>query len=301
MRSKKYLLTQGESRAARLAPVLALAFILAMSASEVDGQQMLGPVTDRLPAPAIEQSSGQEEEEFIKPSRPTLANPAEIQKPGVLQVEYGYDGNFRADDFRAQQTLPLALRYAATSRLLVEFDLGTLASETDQTGVRMTGIGDTRLGFQVVALKDTEEHPALAFAYYIKLPSASEAKGLGTGRVDHRILVLISRKFGEVDMDVNGAYLIVGREQASGWVTGGQGALSFSGQFKNGFGLQGELSGQTKDDEQPQGLFALGALTYQLNRRLQFDAGMRFGLNPDAPRFGVFAGVTVGAANLYRK
>lgn len=303
MKSKMHLRTRGVSHIAMLAPVLLLASIFAATVIEVHAQQqMLIPVTDRLPAPSsVQQSGGQEEEEFIKPARPSVANPAEIQKPGVLQVEYGYDGNFRADDFRAQQTLPLALRFAATSRLLLEFDLDTLASETDEAGVRMTGIGDTRLGFQVVALKDTEEHPALAFAYYVKLPTASEAKGLGTNRVDHKILMLISRKFGQVDMDLNGASLIVGREQASGWVTGGQGAISFSGQFKNGFGLQGELSGQTKDDVQPKGLFALGALTYQLNRRLQFDAGMRFGLNPDAPRVGVFAGVTVGAANLYRK
>jgi hypothetical protein len=34
---------------------------------------------------------------------------------------------------------------------------------------------------------------------------------------------------------------------------------------------------------------------------LIFDAGMRFGLNADAPRFGVFAGVTVGVADFYKK
>ena len=102
-------------------------------------------------------------------------------------------------------------------------------------------------------------------------------------------------------MDLNGALLVVGREDAEGWVTGGQGALSFSGEFENGFGLQGELSGQTKDDVQPKGLYALGALTYKVNRRLIFDAGLRFGLNPDAPRVGIFTGLTVGLADLHKK
>ena len=102
-------------------------------------------------------------------------------------------------------------------------------------------------------------------------------------------------------MDLNGAYLIVGREDETGWMTGGQGALSFSGEFENGFGLEGELSGQTKDDVQPQGMFALGALTYKVNRRLILDAGLRFGLNADAPRVGVFAGLTVGAFDSRRK
>lgn len=286
----------------RLAGYLSVAsLLLFIPAVTAQAQQIISsvPVTDTLRPLAANQSQT-EEEEFIKPSRPSVANPAEIQKAGVLQVEYGYDVNLRSAEFHTEQTATLALRFAATSRLLLEASLDTVKSETEETGERMTGLGDTRLGFQVVALKDTERHPALAFAYYVKLPSASENKGLGTGRVDHKFLLLLSKKFGHVDMDLNGAYLVVGRENEDGWVTGGQGALSFSGEFENGFGLQGELSGQTKDDVQPKGLFALGALTYKVNRRLILDAGVRFGLNADAPRVGVFTGLTIGAAD-FRK
>jgi hypothetical protein len=271
-----------------------------ITALTVQAQQTIRniPVIDTLVAPAW---SIPEEEEFIKPSRPSVANPAEIQKAGVLQLESGYDVNLRSEEFYSEQTAPLTLRFAATDRLLLEASIDAVKSETEETGVRMTGIGDTRLGFQVVALKDTEAHPALAFAYYVKVPTASERKALGTGRFDHKFVTLISKKFGQVDMDLNGALLVVGREDVGGWITGGQGALSFSGEFENGFGLQGELSGQTKDDVQPKGLYALGALTYRVNRRLIFDAGLRFGLNPDAPRVGFFTGLTVGLADLYDK
>lgn len=273
-----------------------------LSALTTRAQQLIIPTTDSLPpAGAQTQSGKQEEEEFINPARPGVSNPAEIQKPGVLQIEYGYDANFRAKDFRLEQTAPLALRFAATSRLLLELDLDTVNSQTDESGTRMTGIGDTQIGFQLVALKDTEKHPALAFAYYAKLPTASAEKGLGTGRVDHKIVALISKKFGETDMDFNAAYLIVGREQGSGFVTGGQAALGLSRKFENNFGYEAELSGQTKDAEQPVGLYALGALTYKVNRRLVLDSGMRFGLTHDAPRVGVFAGMTVGVADFYRK
>ena len=48
-------------------------------------------------------------------------------------------------------------------------------------------------------------------------------------------------------------------------------------------------------------MFALGAVTYQVNRRLVLDSGMRFGLTHDTPRAGFFAGMTVGLANLYRR
>ncbi|HEX7958022.1 MAG TPA: hypothetical protein VF508_13825, partial [Pyrinomonadaceae bacterium] len=79
-----------------------------------------------------------------------------------------------------------------------------------------------------------------------------------------------------------------------GWEHGGQGALSVSRDFKNNFGFEAELSGQSKDDVQPRGLFALGALRYTANKRLVFDAGARFGLNPEAPRVGFFGGMSVG-------
>ncbi len=276
--------------------LLPLLLLLITTAASLRAQQLVAPTTDALPS-----AQGSEEEEFIKPARPGVANPAEIHKAGVLQLEFGYDANFRAGDFRTEQTLPLALRFAAASRLLLEADLDVLNSETDEQGTRMTGIGDTRLGLQIVALKDTEAHPALAFAYYTKLPTASHSKGLGTGRFDHKFILLLSKKIGETDLDFNGAYLIVGREDEPGWVTGGQAAFSVSHEFQNNFGFQAELSGQSKDDVLPRGLYALGALTYKANRRLILDAGMRFGLNEDAPRAGVFAGVTVGVADLYHR
>jgi hypothetical protein len=285
----------------KLSTLVLLVSLSFITATAANAQQLIIPITDALPSAADGQSKQEEDEDYIKPSRPSVSNPAEIQKAGVLQLEYGYDANFRAAEFRTQQAATLTLRFAASSRLLLETDIDTVMSEADETGTRMTGVGDTRIGFQVVALKDTERHPALAFAYYVKLPSASKEKMLGTGRFDHKFLALISKKFGSVDMDLNGALLIVGREDASGWITGGQGALSFSGEFENGVGLEGELSGQTKDDVQPKGLYALGAVTYKVNRRFTLDSGMRFGLTQASPRVGVFAGLTVGVADLYRK
>jgi Putative MetA-pathway of phenol degradation len=274
-----------------------------ISASAIaHAQQALISADGRPPSPTtVIQPSGGQEEDYIKPSRPGVAMPAEIQKSGVLQVEFGYDANFRAGEFRDQQTAPLDIRFAASSRLLLALDFETVKSEADEEGQRETGVGDTRLGSQWVALKDNESHPALAFAYYVKLPSASEEKGLGTGRIDHKAVLLLSKKFGKAEMDINAAYLNVGREDSDRRASGGQGAISFSYEFKNNLGVEGELSGQSLDDVQPRGIFALGALTYKVSKRIRFDGGVRFGLNPEAPRVGVFAGVTIGVANIFGK
>jgi hypothetical protein len=221
----------------------------------------------------------------------------------VLQVEFGYDSNFRSSEFRRQQTAPLNIRFAASSRLLLEAEVdAVLSQKQEESGKTQTGVGDTRLGFQIVALKDTERHPALAFAYSLKIPTASESKMLGTGRFDHRLTVLFSKKLGEnTDIDINAAYLNVGREDSERRADGGLAAVTVSHEFENKFGFETELAGLSLDDEQPKGVYALGALTYKFNKRLRFDTGMRFGLTNDAPRVGFFAGFTVGVANLFKK
>jgi hypothetical protein len=227
------------------------------------------------------------EEEFIKPSRPSVANPAEIQRAGVLQVEFGYDGLFRSDEFRDQQAAPLTLRFAATSRLLLELNLDAVKSQKDEgTRRRDTGVGDTRLGFQFVALEDTEAHPALAFAYNVKLPTASEERQLGTGRFDHKFTALLSKQFGQkTDLDFNGALLINGREGEPGWEHGGLGAVSVSRELADDWGVEGELVGTSLDDVLPRGLYALGSVHRKLGSRARIDWGARFGL---------FGGITFG-------
>jgi hypothetical protein len=259
------------------------------------------PFAGNLLFPAAPQQP-QEEERDVKPSRPGVATPAEIPESGVLQLEFGYDSNFRAREVHAEHGTPVTLRFSAAKRLLLHLDFEAVRAETDeQTRVRETGFGDTRVGFQVVALEDAPGRPALAFAYFAKLPTADESKGLGTGRFDHKLVGLLSKKVGETDVDFNAAYLLVGKEGGPGWEHGGQGAVSVSRDFKNHYGFEAELSGQSLDDVQPRGLFGLGALRYSAGRRVVFDAGARFGLNPEAPRVGLFAGVTVGVTRPSRR
>src|SRR5213593_4030143 len=102
-----------------------------------------------------------EQSEFIVPSRPTVSNRAEFQKPGVLQLEVGYNANFRAPGIRLQQDMPLALRFAVSRRLLLEFDGDSPSSQT-VTGVRTTGAGDSQLGIQVVLHHEKESSPGFS-------------------------------------------------------------------------------------------------------------------------------------------
>src|SRR5258707_12828341 len=84
-----------------------------------------------------------DEPDFIVPSRPTVSNPAEFQKPGVLQLEFGFNSNFNAPGASSTYDFPLALRFAVSRRLLLEFD-GDNPLSQNSAGVRTTGTGDTQ-------------------------------------------------------------------------------------------------------------------------------------------------------------
>ncbi len=242
-----------------------------------------------------------DEPEFIVPSRPTVSNPAEFQKPGVLQLEFGYDGNFRSSEFKAQEDAPLALRFAVNRRILIELDTDSPYSQKDLNSFRQTGAGDTQLGIQAVLQPENKTRPGIALAYYVKLPTASKEKNLGTGRVDHNFIGLFSKKIDKTTIDFNAIYLLAGRTSSNGRASSGQAAFAVTQAITKNFGLQGEVSGFSRNDEQSGAMFALGVATYQVGKRVSFDAGARFGLTKDAPRFGIVAGITVGVADIYKK
>ena len=246
-------------------------------------------------------SNDTDDPDFIVPARPTVSNPAEFQKPGVLQLEFGYNGNFRSSEFKSQDDAPLALRFAVNRRLLVELDTDSPFSQKDSSNFRQTGAGDTQLGIQGVLQTENESRPGVALAYYIKLPTASREKNLGTGRVDHSFIGLVSKKIDKTTIDFNAIYLLAGRTSRKGFASSGQGALAVSQEITKKFGIQSEISGSSRSDEQSGAMFGLGVVTYQINKRIVLDSGARFGLTSNAPRFGIVVGITVGVANLYKK
>ncbi|MGH9930480.1 MAG: hypothetical protein ACREA9_14815 [Pyrinomonadaceae bacterium] len=137
--------------------LLTLAAIIPLWVVSAQAQQTSGP--SPTPTPADQRSS-------LKPKRPKVSRPAEFQGPGLLQVEYGYDGNFRSKDLRADQATSLTISLAASQRFQFEFDLETVASQTDQTFVRRAALGDARFGVQTNILPDSAMHPSLAFDQY---------------------------------------------------------------------------------------------------------------------------------------
>lgn len=238
---------------------------------------------------------------FIVPARPTVSNPAEFQKPGVLQLESGYNANFHASGVSNEQDTPIAIRFAASSSVLLEADVDAIISQTATGQQKATGFGDCQFGIQTVLFHEHQTSPGVALAYYLKAPTASSMNGLGTGKVDHDFIALVSKTVDKTTLDLNAICLLAGRTSRKGHALSGQGALAVSEALTKRFGVQGEISGLSRNDEQRGAIVGLSVATYQVSNRLVLDAGVRFGLTHGAPSSGFVAGMTVGASDLYRK
>lgn len=266
---------------------LSLIFVLAGSVC-IFAQQ---PTPTPSPSPTLDDQSVTDTNP-IKQKRRRAARPAEYQGSGILQLEYGYDGDFRATGTPDAQALTVALNYAVTDKLQLEFANDNFVTQSDSSRNRVNGIGNTYLGFQYTLQSEAENRPAFAFSYQVTLPTGSQSKGLSNGRDWHSLTGIISKEIKDTDINFNAALLLNGRQGLKSYDKGVALALSFSRELKKGFGLQWEVFGQTLDASQPKGIFASTTVTYQRDLQSQFDWGVRVGLTRNAPRFGIFAGWT---------
>lgn len=232
------------------------------------------------------------------PNRPTVANPADITQYGVLELEYGWDRIWPREGVR-QTSLSGLVKFAVLCDVELRWNTTSFLSQTNAGGTSR-GFGDNWLGPQIRFYKQTKQVPTLAFAYAVKIPWASAAKGLGTGRVDHSFTFLASKDIAGFHFDFNATRFLIGREQMSGFDQNSQFNLAFSRAIRGALQFTGELYGDTSLKAIAPGFASsLWALTYSVSPRFVIDGGFEAGLTSGGPHRHVFTGFTYSIGNLY--
>src|SRR5947209_2771421 len=140
----------------------------------------------------VRKQTGCAEKEMVaNPNRPTVANPADITQFGVLELEYGWDRFYPQAD-STQSDLAGLVKFGLLCDVELRWNTTNVVWQTDNSGT-VSGIGDNWLGPQYRFYKQTPRVPSLAVSYQVKFPSASAAKGIGSGRVDHVFTFLASK------------------------------------------------------------------------------------------------------------
>jgi len=233
------------------------------------------------------------------PSRPTVTNATDTTQCGVVELEYGLErqwpgGGSNRDDLSG------GLRFGLTPKLDFHWSSGDFVHIMDGGGDR-TGYGDNWLGLKYRFVGQTKHRPALGLFYDAKVPSASAALGLGSGKVDHSISFLASKDVRKVHFDFNVIELLAGRPTASGTDHNTGLALSSAIPLIKHWGLVLEGYGYSAlNSANPAFASALVGATYQVSPRFVLDGGLDVGVTHDAPKKRAFVGVTYAVANLYR-
>ena len=154
------------------------------------------------------------------------------------------------------------------------------------------GFGDTEVKLKHRLLEEDIWMPAFAVTGRAKIPTASESRGLGSGKVDFGINAIFSKELSKrFSFHLNLGYTFIGEH-------GAKNEVNYSGAFQfvlsEKWALVGEVVGVNnfnghKGDDPLSGLIGTN---YTITKNIVWDAGVEAGMNRAAPAFRFTTGLT---------
>jgi len=224
-------------------------------------------------------------------ARPLTTDDAYTVEKGKVQVETGFD--FARQDNHDREFSPsVTLTYGLLERMDVEVGSAYLFVNPAE-GEKENGLGDTALKIKYRLVDQKDWVPSFAISGTLKIPTASESKGLGSGKTDININTVftwnVSKKW---QLHVNLGYTFIGESRAKDEFN-----YSLAGQFavSDKWALVGEVvgvnnfNGRKRDDP----LSGLLGIQHTFSDTLVWDAGVGIGMNKAAPDFRLTTGLTI--------
>lgn len=226
----------------------------------------------------------------VQPERPTVATHAFTVAPGWVELEVGGERD-RYTDGSHVLSFPANLKIGVSPRA----QLNILATEFQETTTdpAAKGIGDVTLGLKYRLVDDGPVIGAFAILPAVKFPTASSARGLGTGTTDVSLLLISSHSLGPADVDINLGVTRRSGNGANAPKTSSLWTVSAGAPINGGFGWTGEIFGYpgTKGPAGAKPIVAiLTGPTYQAAKWLAMDAGVIEPLTGPQPR-ALYAGL----------
>jgi hypothetical protein len=136
----------------------------------------------------------------VQPERPTVATHAGTVAPGWLELETGGEWDRYPDGGRVLN-FPTNLKVGVAPR--AQFNITAAEFRGTAGDPSAHGAGDVTLGLKYRLINDGPIVGDFAILPSIKFPTASSARGLGTGTTDVSLLLISSRTVGPADVDIN--------------------------------------------------------------------------------------------------
>lgn len=167
----------------------------------------------------------------------------------------------------------------------------SLALKTSGSSETETGLGDVILRAGALLLRETSGGSSISCAAAVKLPTADDAKGLGTGQTDYGVFAGLHQKLLGLKLSVTGGYIFTGEPPGFSYKDiplagiGVSKVFGLTNVFASLEGRGATVSGAEDPLEASLGAFHL------FNRDYALTGNVTFGLNNGGPAFGATIGV----------
>ena len=141
----------------------------------------------------------------VNPDRPHVTDSPDAVPRGLAELDSGvtFVRDASGDHPLRRFTTQSLLRVGVFENLEVRIDSTLLVRERSE-GQGSSGLGDTKVGVKWHLVDDEGWRPALALQPFVKLPTASRSKGLGSGRADFGVFLLAGKDLpGDLEVEMN--------------------------------------------------------------------------------------------------
>lgn len=228
---------------------------------------------------------------FLYAARPLTTDDAWTVEKGKFQLEAGFDAT-RQDNHDRELGPSVTLSYGLFERMDLGLGSGYIFLDPKE-GERENGLADTELKAKYRLFDEKDWIPAFAISGTLKIPTARESKGLGSGQADFGINAIATRNISKrLALHLNLGYTFIGENHVDNELN-----YSLGCQFTvtEKWALVGEvvgvnnLNGRKGDDP----FSALIGAYYLITDNIVWDAGIETGMSKAAPDFRFTMGLTL--------
>ncbi len=227
---------------------------------------------------------------YLFAARPLTTDDAWTVEKGQFQLESGFDAT-RQDNHDRELSPSLTLSYGLSERMDLGVGWGYLFIHPKE-GKKENGLSDTEVKLKYRWIDEKGWIPALAVTGTLKIPTASESKGLGSGQTDFGMNTIVTKNLGKrFALHLNLGYTFIGEDKVDNelnYSVGTQFILSERCAMVGEIVGANNLNGRNGDDP----LSGLIGLYYLVTDKIIWDAGLEIGMSKAAPDFRFTTGIT---------
>ncbi len=224
-------------------------------------------------------------------ARPLTTDETGTVEKGEFQLETGFDFA-RQENYDKEFGPSMTLSYGLLSRMDIGVASGYLFVDPAE-GKKENGFADTELKVKYRLMDERGRLPSFAVTGKVKIPTASESKGLGSGKTDFSIITIFQKNLSKgLTLYLNLGYTFIGEHGANNEFN-----YSLAGQFvlSDKWALVGEIFGVNnfngrRGDDPISGLLGIQHI---IKDGIVWDAGVEIGMSKAAPDFRITTGLTI--------